>query len=101
MKLWQDMTPEVKGALLLAHHQGKDIEFFDGYEWIKTVPNWLPQYAYRVKPEPIIENVVMYLGKGFKGWTITEGRTNSDTHKITFKVVDDEPDPESFKVDNL
>lgn len=99
MKLWQDMTPEEKGALLLAHHEGKTIEFFDSREWVKTAPNWLPRYAYRVAPT--IENVVMYLGKGFNGWAITEGQTNSDTHKITFRVVNGEPDSASFKVEKL
>lgn len=51
--LWRDMTPEQKGALLLAHHEGKVIEnSLDGITWIAAKPYWADNYAYRVRPEP-------------------------------------------------
>jgi hypothetical protein len=58
-KLWRDMTPEEKGALLLAHHEGEEIEWSYFLPW-KTAndtakggtPTWDDEHAYRVRPEP-------------------------------------------------
>ena len=52
-KKWKDMTPQEKGALLLAYHECNEIEFIneDG-KWMKTSnPLWLENYGYRVKPK--------------------------------------------------
>jgi hypothetical protein len=57
-KLWKDMTPEEKGALLLAHHEGKEIEFFashNAWQGCEGSPSWISYYAYRVKPVPVRE----------------------------------------------
>lgn len=55
-KLWRDMTDAEKGALLLAHHEGKEIEYTDlpaNLKWYKcSNPLWLDTVAYRIKPEP-------------------------------------------------
>ena len=52
-KLWRDMTPEEKGALLLTYHEGKVIEWHhkekDGWAPLRR-PSWLPGVAYRIKP---------------------------------------------------
>lgn len=55
-KLWRDMTPEEKGALLLAHHEGKSVEFTRssmGYKWMIVAgrSEWCDGNAYRVKPK--------------------------------------------------
>jgi len=53
-KIWRDMTDAEKGALLLAHHEGKVIERshtsgqWQGVEY----PRWHDDIAYRVSPEP-------------------------------------------------
>ena len=60
MKLWKDMTPEEKGALLLAYHEGKVIEhtLWSGNGWFEIRKDyegrvgWYDDLAYRVKPEP-------------------------------------------------
>ena len=62
MKLWKDMTSEEKGALLLAYHEGKVIEWGYGYGKDFHVagssaeeglyPEWTDYCSYRVKPEP-------------------------------------------------
>lgn len=50
--LWRDMTPEQKGALLLAHHEGRVIQSYIGQgDWVKALPGWNDNVAYRVKPE--------------------------------------------------
>ncbi len=58
-KLWRDMTPEEKGALLLAHHEGRGIEIAtrDHKAWYDANPTWQENFAYRVKPEPKVETV--------------------------------------------
>jgi hypothetical protein len=51
-KLWRDMTPEEKGALLLAEHEGKVIECYFLSGWVECNPEWYEFNAYRVRPEP-------------------------------------------------
>lgn len=66
-KLWRDMTPEEKGALLLAHHEGKRIQIYRAldkmWELIKS-PCWSECHAYRVHPEPKREMVDLHWRKG-------------------------------------
>jgi len=100
-KLWRDMTDEEKGALLLAHHEGKVIEFsFEGEgEW-STIPSpsWTASRSYRVKPEPVRKVKSLYWRKGTGGFC---GPAPHDTHRITFETVDGEPDCSSIKMENL
>jgi hypothetical protein len=58
-KQWRDMTPEEKGALLLAHHEGKVIESrWLGENWTPTcAPEWHLGASYRIRPEPKRETV--------------------------------------------
>jgi hypothetical protein len=63
--LWRDMTPEEKGALLLAEHEGKVIEKYDcwGERWGISAPvEWLSLDAYRVRPEPETRTIELFLG---------------------------------------
>ena len=55
--LWRDMTQEEKGALLLAHHEGKVIEFWANSidKWVDHHPTWSDRLSYRIKPEPKVE----------------------------------------------
>lgn len=61
-KLWRDMTPEEKGALLLAAHEGKVIEYrstgmSSWHRWNSYMINdhgcgeFMASASYRVKPE--------------------------------------------------
>lgn len=53
-RTWGELNDAEKGALLLAHHEGKTIEnSLDGFKTVYTVkPFWAKDYAYRIKPEP-------------------------------------------------
>jgi len=99
--LWRDMTPEEKGALLLAHHEGRGVEFwansFDG--WVNHCPTWSDHLSYRIKPEPKIETVKLRAGGDLKIWgTWTD---LDDTHRITFNLIDGKPDPASIKMEEI
>jgi len=85
-KLWRDMTDAEKGALLLAHHEGKVIEYFiGGCGWMKCpAPIWSYGHAYRVKPEP--KRVTVPLMADFK-------------EIGTIDLVDGKPDLASIKLD--
>jgi hypothetical protein len=64
-KLWRDMTPEEKGALLLAEHEGRVIQYYnqEGHWSSLTVrPVWFEDGAYRIRPEPKRETVTLYAG---------------------------------------
>ena len=94
-KLWRDMTDAEKGALLLAHHEGKVIErhYFDG--WRSVVKIGHDGIAYRVRPEPKIEAVTV----AEDGLGIGISATNG--YRITFNMVDGKPDTASIKMEGL
>jgi len=103
-KLWRDMTPEEKGALLLAHHEGKVIEFCNGGEWYEPSPcRWHPGNAYRVHPEPKVEAVIVYGSQSSINDNFHFGPdfNSDDTHRITFNLIDGEPDCDSVKMEDL
>ena len=53
-KLWQNMTDAEKGALLLAHHEGKELQAYGwvSKRWMEVNNLWVDTCAYRIKPEP-------------------------------------------------
>jgi hypothetical protein len=91
-KLWKDMTREEKGALLLAHHEGKVIEYTsvpvteEGWE-LATHPAWIPRHAYRVKPEPVRETVRYHVDDCGKTFNLTDGDWHA-TMSICFDKID-------------
>lgn len=115
MKLWKDMTPEEKGALLLAYHEGKVIEWCYGFcepspfrvngssDKGGMEPCWDPKCYYRVKPELVVTEVVINGGAtaGVWGFDSILSPCVEDTHKITFNLVDGEPDCNSIKMMKL
>ena len=110
MKLWKDMTPCEKGALLLAYQEGKTIEYhyLTDKNWVESRKGagsnlgWLDDYYYRVQRVPVVTEVVMIGGFDHRdSWGFDEGQLNPDTHKITFNLVDGEPDCNSIKMVKL
>jgi hypothetical protein len=98
-KLWRDMTDAEKGALLLAKHEGKVIECYDGYMWFETVtPRWYVPHAYRIRPEPKVETVTVHYQKD--GATVMPV-ANGYTHRITFNTIDGKPDTASIKMEAI
>lgn len=59
MKPFGELSDAEKGALLLAHHDGKRIEFVrsDG-AWEITQPHWYRDVVYRIAPEPLIPDFI-------------------------------------------
>jgi len=104
MKLWQDMTPEQKGALLLAYHEGKVIEYLYAGQWVAAIrPYWCRGSAYRVKPEPVVKTKELFGGYSaeFDNIGFFQNRYKDAAHKITFNVVDGEIDVTSIKMEKL
>lgn len=103
-KLWRDMTPEEKGALLLAHHEGKVIQCFGVDLWHdEEWPFWHPEAAYRIRPEQSVEpkrETVEIRGHVGLGWSSLDF-DDDDTHRITFDLIDGKPDPASIKLEAL
>ncbi len=94
-KTWGDMTDAEKGALMLAAHEGKVIECLEGdisqSFWITdSPPEWISSYAYRVRPEPKRETVTLYGNVKSNLWTAS--RSDIDRHRITFDMIDGEPE---------
>jgi len=102
--LWSDMTPEEKGALLLAHHDGKVIEIANwygprGWSWLTLSGVAFHVYnRYRIKPEPKVETVTLYWNVS---WDIASAYNEGATHRITFNRIDGKPDPASIKMEVL
>lgn len=114
-KKWDEMTPKEKGALLLAHHEGKEIQFINGFdvkEWKKAEPKWASHCAYRVKPEPKRETLHLYAREerlcaladdvAFRReWVFSKARSQSDTYCITFEISDGVPDCTSIQMEKM
>jgi hypothetical protein len=100
-KLWRDMTDAEKGALLLAHHEGKVIQYWDGcfFDIEFSEPGFYDNDAYRVKPEPVRSKVEMFGSKKLKGFGLTAGV--STAYRITFETVDGKPDCSTIKMEEL
>ena len=126
--IWLDMTPEQKGALLLAYHEGKVVEHWDGVCWVECAPTWfddtayriegnvvkywdgvcwlecgVPYWnddlAYRIRPEPKREVVERWIVYSCLEWV--EAWPNSGTHRITFTTIDGKPDCASIKMEEV
>ena len=91
-KTWGQMTDEEKGALLLAKHEGKVIEcLFEGHSnWDVVAPTFYANHAYRIKPEPVVETVV-----------ITNFHESARGYHIKFEVKDGEPDVTTIAMEKL
>lgn len=105
-KPWGELSPEEKGALLLHHHEGGKVEVFDpdlGDYKFNNLTN--PRFdscaiIYRAKkPEPVVETEEFYASS--PSWIWSEKPVSADTHKITFKTIDGEPDVTSIKMEKL
>jgi hypothetical protein len=97
-KLWRDMTPEEKGALLLAKHEGKVIECYFLSGWVECNPEWYENFAYRVRPEPNRETVTYTWEED----VLAVSSLNMEgTHRITFDLIDGKPDCDSIKMEEL
>lgn len=100
--LFGQLSDEEKGALLLAHHQGKTIEWWltQTKVWsTNSSPEWSPLRTYRVKPEPVVQTVVRYLGATLTG--TNSRKTKPTTHKLSYNIVGGEIDCSSVKLEEL
>lgn len=88
-KTWGEMTDAEKGALLLAHHEGKVIQLLlsNGF-WADARPDWADDTTYRINPDPVVGEVVLtayYDGSG----PIYFGDGMSDpTNTLTLPTLD-------------
>ena len=86
--VWGDMTPEQKGALLLAHHEGRGVQALLRDGWADCpYPLWDNSYAYRIKPEPVVETRDVYV-------------SGTPPIKIgTINLIDGTPDPATLNLE--
>lgn len=107
-KPWGEMTDAEKGALLLAEHEGKEIEvrapeidhtgeIFD-YRWREKNEGFLPDLAYHIKPEPKRETVTLYHGPG-DTLAFTGYKRAKDDVVITYTRTNGKPDLDSIKME--
>jgi hypothetical protein len=107
-KHWGDMTPEEKGALLLAHHDGKVIEIYGeiygNRGWSVVIePKWIQEHSYRVQPECKIKTIMLYCGSmDFDpAGDYTDAKVYGDIHLITFNLIEGKPDCQSIKMESI
>lgn len=100
-KTWGEMTDDEKGALLLAKHEGKVIEYLRNLNWIETDIVFSEWYAYRIKPEPKRETVSVSVCGSEIGFDQLGQRVSNPTHRITFDLIDGEPDCSSVRMEKI
>lgn len=104
VKLWRDMSDDEKGALLLAHHKRKVIEYFSCGKWQTCLdgrPVWHRGDAYRVKPEPKVETTKLMMCCVPEAISYISAFMSNPTHYITFKTIDGKPDTQSVKMEEV
>ena len=99
----RDMTDAEIGALVRANNEGKVIESICSEvdsEWdVVVYPAWFQNKSYRVRPEPKRETVTLHGSVTDEVWG--RGTTEYDTHRITFDLIDGEPECGSVKMEPL
>lgn len=109
IRTWGEMTDAEKGALLLAAHEGKVIEYYsetyanEGWTEAERPSFSINQVAYRVRPEPVRETVTITGFSDSDGdWIFAPGASEDyDTHRITFDTLDGEPVTDSIRMEKL
>lgn len=92
-KIWGEMTDAEKGAMLLAHHEGKVIQCLyhkcDGWVDIGD-PIWAFEGRYRIKPEPVVGEAVLHGGGdyGCGNACFSDEDIECDTHTLTLPTLD-------------
>lgn len=91
--LYEDGLDTILCKVLAAQNYWVVINYQGGRPWVVNKTD-----VRKPKPKPVVKEVVMY-GGDYDTWT--ERRLGSDTHKITFNLVDGEPDCTSIKMEKL
>lgn len=107
-KTWGEMTPEEKGALLLAHHEQMQLELYSTLDKVWQAvrsPSWSGHSAYRVKPEPKRKTVRLF-GYGTFANVLREDYWTEDEpgvakYAITFDTLDGKPVLNSIRMEAL
>jgi len=105
-KLWSDLTPAEKGALLLAHHDGGQLQYMYNSDWVDCNDVFSGHYAYRIKPHIPKTATETFYGHSTKSVNCEWGFSRvtngfSDTHRITFQTIDGKPDCASVKLEEV
>ena len=100
-KTFGNLSTEEKGVLLLAHHEGKEIECLQRYQnaWLVIAdPKFNDSSAYRIAaPKPFVESLKMKSPLHFKG-----GRSlNKKEYNITVQFTDGVPDVETIQMEKI
>ena len=105
-KLLRHMSDAEIGALVRARNEGKVIEVWTEYRefhcWIAASPNWKPDRAYRVCPEPKPKTVTLYGRLSSLYAEFCSERLSGDTNSITYTLREDgKPDCASIRMEEL
>ena len=94
MKTWSELSDTEQGALLLAHHKGKTIQYLRNYVvWVDVVkPSFAANRRYRVKPECVVKEATFYLCEYNKEYLALSVDTYPDKLcKVVVTIVNGEP----------
>lgn len=87
MKTWSELSDTEKGALLLAHHEGKTIEYTvpwcEDWEVCYREPRWFYNLAYRVKSVAVTRTLAY------------------ENYRVKFEVIDGVPDCNSIRMEKV
>lgn len=104
-KKWRDMSDTRKGEILLAWHDGKDVEISrnEGLDWIRVENDGSKAFMfdslyYRIaEPKPVVATEEFYATEKLKGFGHDKG-VNSK-YKLTFATTNGVPDCDTVKME--
>jgi len=107
---WGDMTDAEKGALLLAELDGECLEqkgrvIVNGESLFRWAPKqegcWLDKFAYRIKPEPLVENVTLMVYDNGEGQPHIAEYMSDPNYRMVYTRTNGEPDLDSIKMERI
>lgn len=104
-KTWGELTADEKVTLVEARRDHKWIEYLNvkgDNSWDTALnPGWYDDTPYRIKPEPVVEEVEFWRSSGENSDFISEQKSPTDTHRISYTVTDGKPDCSSIKMEPI
>lgn len=93
--IYKDGLDYILCKVIAAENYWVVINYQGGLPWVVNKAD-----VAKPKPKPVVKEVTLFGSARFE-WGFNDYKISEDTHKITFNLVDGEPDCNSIKMEKL